>query len=234
MNSEQSAYLTASQRHHRFMGQGKKQRYIEVFQCSGEDMNIVLTGGISTAPLSPAVGKSGPSNGVAGNAATLLSPGMLNLMSNQPHTHSPSVISQPSLPSTPKFQNMLLMNHLMAQQQLIAASNFQAATLAATKQFPFMSQQQPMIILPNSSSPAQTPIFLQRPPTAPYLIPPAPLFHQAAASGNNLITLTPGLKRAYADAFFADPQQSESSKRLFQNNTNSTYLTHQPATFPHN
>lgn len=47
MNSEQAAYACASQRHHRFMNFGKKQRYIEVFQCSGDDMNLVLTG----APL---------------------------------------------------------------------------------------------------------------------------------------------------------------------------------------
>lgn len=47
MDSEQSAYVTAQQKHHRYMIFGKKQRYIEVFQCSGEDMNLVLTGGNS-------------------------------------------------------------------------------------------------------------------------------------------------------------------------------------------
>ena len=44
MTNEQSAFLAAQNRHHRYMGFGKKQRYIEVFQCSGEDMNSVLTG----------------------------------------------------------------------------------------------------------------------------------------------------------------------------------------------
>ncbi|XP_015183240.1 PREDICTED: RNA-binding protein fusilli isoform X2 [Polistes dominula] len=44
MDSESSAHACATQRHHRFMVFGKKQRYIEVFQCSGEDMNLVLTG----------------------------------------------------------------------------------------------------------------------------------------------------------------------------------------------
>ncbi|KAG5876463.1 hypothetical protein JTB14_000636 [Gonioctena quinquepunctata] len=63
MDSEQSAFITAQQKHHRYMIFGKKQRYIEVFQCSGEDMNLVLTGGMP-APLSPA--KAAPS---------LLSPG---------------------------------------------------------------------------------------------------------------------------------------------------------------
>ncbi|KAK8382569.1 hypothetical protein O3P69_015425 [Scylla paramamosain] len=46
MDSEHSAYLASQQRHHRYMVFGKKQRYIEVFQCSGEDMNMVLTGGL--------------------------------------------------------------------------------------------------------------------------------------------------------------------------------------------
>ncbi|KAL3287701.1 hypothetical protein HHI36_002165 [Cryptolaemus montrouzieri] len=63
MDSEQSAFITAQQKHHRYMIFGKKQRYIEVFQCSGEDMNLVLTGGIP-APVSPA--KAAPA---------LLSPG---------------------------------------------------------------------------------------------------------------------------------------------------------------
>ncbi|XP_060536647.1 RNA-binding protein fusilli [Cylas formicarius] len=64
MDSEQSAFITAQQKHHRYMTYGKKQRYIEVFQCSGEDMNLVLTGGLP-APVSPA--KAAP--------AGLLSPG---------------------------------------------------------------------------------------------------------------------------------------------------------------
>ncbi|XP_022906972.1 RNA-binding protein fusilli isoform X2 [Onthophagus taurus] len=63
MDSEKSAFITAQSKHHRYMTFGKKQRYIEVFQCSGEDMNLVLTGGIP-APVSPA--KAAPA---------LLSPG---------------------------------------------------------------------------------------------------------------------------------------------------------------
>ncbi|RXG59343.1 RNA-binding protein fusilli [Armadillidium vulgare] len=46
MDNEQSAFLAAQNRHNRYMIFGKKQRYIEVFQCSGEDMNLVLSGGI--------------------------------------------------------------------------------------------------------------------------------------------------------------------------------------------
>ena len=53
MDSEQSAALAATQRHHKYMVFGKKQRYIEVFQCSIDDMNLVLTGGVPVQrPLS--------------------------------------------------------------------------------------------------------------------------------------------------------------------------------------
>ncbi|XP_026321151.1 RNA-binding protein fusilli [Hyposmocoma kahamanoa] len=59
MDSETSAYLCAQQKHHRYMTFGKKQRYIEVFQCSGDDMNMVLTGGVTPA-TSPKVLSPGP------------------------------------------------------------------------------------------------------------------------------------------------------------------------------
>ncbi|XP_037874125.1 RNA-binding protein fusilli isoform X2 [Bombyx mori] len=59
MDSEASAFLCAQQKHHRYMTFGKKQRYIEVFQCSGDDMNMVLTGGVTPA-TSPKVLSPGP------------------------------------------------------------------------------------------------------------------------------------------------------------------------------
>ncbi|XP_063542579.1 RNA-binding protein fusilli isoform X2 [Cydia strobilella] len=59
MDSETSAFLCAQQKHHRYMTFGKKQRYIEVFQCSGDDMNLVLTGGV-TPSASPKVLSPGP------------------------------------------------------------------------------------------------------------------------------------------------------------------------------
>ena len=46
MDSEQSAELTTVNRHKKFMFINNKKRYIEVLQCSGEDMNLVLTNGI--------------------------------------------------------------------------------------------------------------------------------------------------------------------------------------------
>ena len=68
MDSESSAFGASNTKHHRYMVFGKKQRYIEVFQCSGEDMSMVLAGGAS-----------GAGAGAAGKQAQppLLSPGML-------------------------------------------------------------------------------------------------------------------------------------------------------------
>ncbi|XP_034653252.1 RNA-binding protein fusilli isoform X3 [Drosophila subobscura] len=48
MDSEDSARLCAQRKHNQFMVFGKKFRYIEVFQCSGDDMNMVLNGGLAS------------------------------------------------------------------------------------------------------------------------------------------------------------------------------------------
>ncbi|CAH1393304.1 unnamed protein product [Nezara viridula] len=59
MDSEASAAAAANLRHNRYMVSfGKKQRYIEVWQCSGEDMSLVLSGvqgspGQGAAPVPP-------------------------------------------------------------------------------------------------------------------------------------------------------------------------------------
>ncbi|VDK78871.1 unnamed protein product [Gongylonema pulchrum] len=49
MDSEISAATAAALAHNKYMQIGKKQRYIEVFQCSPEDMNLVVT----SPPLPP-------------------------------------------------------------------------------------------------------------------------------------------------------------------------------------
>lgn len=59
MNNEGSAAQAAMAKHHNYMSFGKKQRYIEVFQCSGEDMHLVLTGGgAANGALSPVAAKA--------------------------------------------------------------------------------------------------------------------------------------------------------------------------------
>lgn len=53
MNTEEAAQLTAINRNARQMYFAGKKRVIECIQCSGEDMNLVLTHGYSSPTLSP-------------------------------------------------------------------------------------------------------------------------------------------------------------------------------------
>ena len=53
MNTEEAAQLTAINKNARQMFFAGKKRVIEVIQCSGEDMNLVLTHGIASPTLSP-------------------------------------------------------------------------------------------------------------------------------------------------------------------------------------
>lgn len=100
MDSEQSAYAAAQLRHHRYMYFGKKHRYIEVFQCSGDDMSLVLTGGIPTTV--PVAGANAPVSPMK----TLISPGMLNntttLLSTNPNhaTTASTLLGAASIPSS--------------------------------------------------------------------------------------------------------------------------------------
>ncbi|XP_037051284.1 RNA-binding protein fusilli isoform X1 [Bradysia coprophila] len=57
MDSEESARASAQLKHNKYMIFGKKYRYIEVFQCSGDDMNLVLNGGLHSPsnPTKPAL-----------------------------------------------------------------------------------------------------------------------------------------------------------------------------------
>lgn len=51
MDSEESAQLTAINRNKRPIVFAQKKRIIDVIQCSGEDMNLVLTNGIPTTSI---------------------------------------------------------------------------------------------------------------------------------------------------------------------------------------
>ncbi|XP_030388413.1 RNA-binding protein fusilli isoform X4 [Scaptodrosophila lebanonensis] len=85
MDSEDSARLCAQRKHNQFMVFGKKFRYIEVFQCSGDDMNMVLNGGLQSPVAAPphhahpaAVAAAAAAAAAAvGKQPSLLSPGML-------------------------------------------------------------------------------------------------------------------------------------------------------------
>lgn len=152
MDSEASAYLSAQKKHHKFIVCGKKQRYIEVFQCSGDDMNMVLTGG-------------GMHHTPSNSKPPLLSPGMLHspptqhqqgqlhsqhqqpppsaahlqhssLQHSSTHTGGlPPQIPSPLSLSIPPPNSALLAQHqaqFIAQQTLLARQN--AAAVAAAQE----------------------------------------------------------------------------------------------------
>lgn len=220
MDSEQSAFMAAQQKHHRYMVFGKKQRYIEVFQCSGEDMNLVLTGGIP-APVSPAKAAT----------AALLSPGMLHNLTAVPQTPNlaqpppgpPPGPPQPQLQISPvqtqwdlyAQQQAQAQAHLIAQQTLLARQADQqalfmfAAANQPQHQNPHLAAsqglQQPLLLVPQRlpiGIPTQRQVMQHHqfiPTAAPGLFPMVP--HVAA------------VKRSYGDAFH---DQTVPAKRVFQ------------------
>ena len=73
MKSEQAAFQAAQKKHYHHMQVGKKQRYIEVIQCSGEDMNYQLTGNVPSVTngvLPPPAASSGPISVASSTAAS--------------------------------------------------------------------------------------------------------------------------------------------------------------------
>jgi epithelial splicing regulatory protein 1/2 len=113
LDSEQAAAAAASDRHNKYMQIGKKQRYIEVFQCSADDMNLVLTGP-SALPTSllPAA--------AACHARPMISPGG-NIYQNSAALAAAGLLPSPFL--TQQF---------LSQQQILgAAGALQNGALAA-------------------------------------------------------------------------------------------------------
>jgi len=126
MNNEGSAAQAAMAKHHNYMSFGKKQRYIEVFQCSGEDMHLVLTGGgAASGALSPVAAK-----------ALLSPPGMLPA---QPLMTT----SQVANPGTPVPTLMPAWDPMSVYAQNLAQTlALQRAAVAAAQQQQQQQQQQ--------------------------------------------------------------------------------------------
>lgn len=117
MDSEAAAQQSAQQKHHKHMMFGKKQRYIEVFQCSGEDMNLVLNGAggyqyQNQFPSPPAI-----------SAKPIASSGMLPSRPQQP--------AQPLQISIPPPLTLSLPQSAVALQNAAAANASNAAAVVA-------------------------------------------------------------------------------------------------------
>lgn len=149
MDSEEAAYASAQQKHNKYMVFGKKNRYIEVFQCSGDDMNLVLNGGVHS-PVNP-------------RKSPLLSPGMLNQPQQQTQSlPSPGLsltLSQPLALSitrphqSPNSALLAQQAQLIAQQNLIArqqaAANAAVAAATVSQNVTQTSDQSQYYIQPN-------------------------------------------------------------------------------------
>ncbi|KAK6632912.1 hypothetical protein RUM43_012655 [Polyplax serrata] len=104
MNSEASASQAANHCHHRYINFGKKQRYVEVFQCSGDDMNAFLTSGHvspkATSVISPGIENNIPGMGVPFSSTLLpyYEPSPMSLMpfvQTNPFIINPFALQQP-------------------------------------------------------------------------------------------------------------------------------------------
>ena len=177
MDCENSSHSAATNRHNRYMVIGKKQRYIEVLQCSGEDMSMVLTGGLA-APTSPA-------------KPPLLSPGMLQIpmpahlppiSSEQLQLSSllypPNMLFNGLLPpptQAPQIQGweQLLLPQLQQQQSQYFMVPGAGLQRLVTPSYQF----QPQYILPPPSFGASRPSF---PPSFSLSLPPPPTVQHTA------------------------------------------------------
>lgn len=113
MNSESSAFHAATQRHHQYMIFGKKQRYVEVFQCSGDDMNSILNNG-QVSPKATPVLTSGIENNMLGvGLTTAMMPSYFE------HSQVP-ILPPPQLTLSPNH-NMYLLNQYALQQNALAS-----------------------------------------------------------------------------------------------------------------
>lgn len=123
MDSEASAFHAANHRHHQYMIFGKKQRYVEVFQCSGDDMNSILTGG-QVSPKATSVLSSGIDNNMPGVGLTV-GPTLLPSYYEPPQV---PLMPPPALTISP-HANMLLLNQLALHQHQQQQNALAAASL---------------------------------------------------------------------------------------------------------
>lgn len=231
MDSEESARASAQLKHNKYMIFGKKYRYIEVFQCSGDDMNLVLNGGLHSPsnPTKPA----------------LLSPGMLTQVqqaASPPSSSIPMGIPPPLTLSIPPPNPALLAQQqaqFIAQQNLLARQQAAAVAAAAAAQtepqyylpnlalLPHPPAQQSLTFPPQSYAPQF--VFMPRThhPQFPLGLMPHPIHQQAFTlpsaqppTMTPAVTVNPQLttsiKRSYESAFQHDPSVGVSApKRHF-------------------
>lgn len=129
MDSEHSAETATLLKHRKFMFINNKKRYIEVLQCSGEDMNLVLTSGL-------------PPMGVPVSNASV--PQMLPTMMPMPQTAIPAATVLPKqLAMSPGGQ-------VLPQSLTPTGNGATAAYPAPASMYPYAPQSAPLMTTPMS------------------------------------------------------------------------------------
>jgi hypothetical protein len=199
MDSETAAQASAQQKHHKVMMFGKKQRYIEVFQCSGEDMNMVLNGGgyqyqsqyqsppaISAKPLSSSgMLPSRPQQQAQPLQISIPPPLTIPITIPQTAVLQNSASASASIGASGSSQNsassiiaqqqqahFIAQHSLMARQQAAAAAQLQAAQQQSDQ----MAFFQNFNFLQSSANAGITPSMSQNPYSYP-LSPQVPQFY---------------------------------------------------------
>lgn len=172
MDSEASAFLCAQHKHHRYMTFGKKQRYIEVFQCSGDDMNLVLTGGVTPA-TSPKVLSPGTLVPPAAPAPRLLAQHIAHqsLLARQHENLLLASLRPPLVPMMPTYAAVrsqppqYQIPQMIPQQTVLPTKRSyerafqQTEATPAKRQYTLPPQMAPALSLPVFSYGASAPIF---------------------------------------------------------------------------
>jgi hypothetical protein len=194
MDSETAAQASAQQKHHKVMMFGKKQRYIEVFQCSGEDMNMVLNGGgyqyqsqyqspptISAKPLaSSGMLPSRPQQQAQPLQISIPPPITIPITIPQTAVMQNSGSANSTIGASASNQNSSIIAqqqaHFIAQHSLMARQQAAAQLQAAQQQSDQMAFFQNFNFLQSSANAGITPSISQNPYSYP-LSPQIPQFY---------------------------------------------------------
>ena len=217
MRSERDAFLAAQQRHHQYMVFGKKQRYIEVFQCSGDDMNHLLTGSapLSAAAASQAAAMAAAVASQAKNAAAapgLLPPGMFPAF--------PAGLPPPGM--DPSFASQM-----HNQLQFLTAPNLAALGATFPPGFP---QSAAAVAAAAGIRPPALPVGLTNPFSPQgqlrhsFQTDPASLWAFNSATGMGAPFLNLPVPTSLASGTLPSPQQQQQAALLTQNFGLSNFL----------
>ncbi|KAH8401572.1 hypothetical protein KR009_006685 [Drosophila setifemur] len=219
MDSEDSARLCAQRKHNQFMVFGKKFRYIEVFQCSGDDMNMVLNGGLASPVAQAPTAHHGHAHGHGHKQPSLLSAttaGMFSAAGQSPTATAQSAQSLSPLAGSHSHSHAhthqhphshathaSVQGHVQAHHGLSASlgnlGNLSAAAAASSSLASFMASAQP------SSASLQSAAVSLAPPgysLNPFSLPPPGSSSASAAAA----AATPALLAQQQAQFIA--QQS--------------------------